>query len=508
MFVWMRSHMRKLMLVVTILTITAFIFLYNTTELDQLSAGNFARIYGKDLTLEQVQREARTYNLALALGLTDYVGTLDGFSSESDPGSFVFNTMIIQHEARALGIVPTDAEIAEAIAALPAFQSSGAFDQTKYQQFNLNFLAPNGLTQVELEEVVRGSLQLERITALLESAPTTSEAEVTYNARLFQPVTGAAVVFQRQKYFDQTKASDADVQTYYEANQFRLMTPELRTARIVTFSLPESDAALTDKARVDALQTVANASAAFADAAVEKPFVEAAKEAGVKVETTLPFDLSGRVVLPAGTEETATDLGGAVVAKIAPTAFSLAESSPVSGSLQDGDSFHVIELASVVPTREKTFDEAKPEIVADLRNVEAETLLESGAKQAVGQIRTELEAGKSLADAVAAVPMAELKPMVDVAPTSEMATPEEREFADDTLQLTDGEMSGVVVRPWGAYAVYLEKRAPLDETKFAENREPMTDFISDRKGGILLYEWLTEAAERSGLRFSGAGEDS
>ncbi len=506
MFVWMRSHMRKLMLVVTILTITAFIFLYNTTELDQLSAGNFARIYGKDLTLEQVQREVRTYNLALALGLTDFVGTLDGFSNESDPGAFVFNTMIIRHEAKTLGISPTDAEIAEAIAALPAFQTNGAFDQTKYQQFNLNFLAPNGLTQVELEEVVRGSLQLERITAMLESAPTTSEAEVAYNARLFQSINGAAVVFQRQKYFDQTSASDEEVQTYYDANQFRLMTPELRTARVVTFSLPESDAGLAEKARVDALQKVADASAAFADAAVEKPFEEAAKAAGVKVETTLPFDLSGRVSAPEGVEATETDLGGALVAKIAPTAFSLSESSPVSGSLQDGDSFHVIELASVVPAREKTIDEARAEIVADLRNVEAEALLENGADEAIDQIRTELKAGKSLADAVAAVPMAELKPIADVAPTSETATPEERDFADDTLQLKDGEMSGVVVRPWGAYAVYLEKRAPLDEAKFAENRGPMTDFISGRKGGILLYEWLEAATERSGLRFSGGDE--
>ncbi len=496
MFVWMRSHMRKLMLVVTILTITAFIFLYNTTELDQLNAGNFARIYGKDLTLQQVQREARSYNLALALGLTEYVGTLDGFSGESDPGSFVFNSMIIQHEARALGIAPTDAEIAEAIAALPAFQTNGAFDQTKYQQFNLNFLAPNGLTQVELEEVVRGSLKLERITALLESAPTAAEVEVTYNARLFQPVTGSAVTFQRQKYFDQTKASDADVQAYYEANQFRLVTPELRTARVVTFSLPESEAGLEDKARVDALQKVADASAAFADAALEKPFLQAAKDAGLEVETTLPFELSGRVVAPAGAEETATDLGGAVVTKIAPTAFSLSESSPVSGSLQDGDSFHVIELASVIPSREKTLDEAKAEIVADLRSVEAATLLQSGADEAIDQIRTELEAGKSLADAVSAVPTAELKPIADVAPTSETATPEEREFVEGTLQLKDGEMSGVMVRPWGAYAVYLEKRAPLDETAFAENREPMTEFISGRKRGILLYQWLTAAAER------------
>ncbi len=507
MFVWMRSHMRKLMLAITILTIVAFTFLYNPAEMDDLNATKFATIYGRSLSLAQVQREARTYQLAIALGLTEYVETLDGLTGESDPGAFVFNTMIIAHEAKALGISPTDSEIADAISKIPAFQTNGQYDQTKYDQFAVQFLAPNGLSPAELEDVVRNSLRLARIEAILASAPTTSTAELEFNARYFQEATGAAVVFQRQKFFDQASASEADIKTFYDANTFRLRTPELRTAEIVTFSLPAAEADLKDKARIEALQKVANASAKFATATQEKSFAEAAKDAELPIETTLPFDASGRIVPPTGTTETTTNLSDPVVAKIAPTAFTLSETSPVSGVLQDGDSFHIINLTSVIPEREKTLEEATPEITADLRNLEAETMLEAQADDALAAIRADLAAGKSLADAVKPFPMAELKPFESVSVTTESASPELRSYAQDTVQLKDGEITGLTIETWGAYAVYLEKRAAIEEAVLAENRDQIAEFIRTRKGNIILFEWLEAATKRSGLNFPGEAQD-
>ncbi len=505
MFVWMRSHMRKLMLVITILTITAFVFLYNPAEIDDLNAAKFAKIYGRNLSLAQVQREARTYQLALALGLTDYVETLDGFSGQSDPGAFVFNTMIVNHEAAELGISPTNTDVAQAIAKIPTFQTNGEFDQTKYDQFGVNFLAPNGLSAVELEDVVRNSLKLARIVAILESAPTTSPAELDFNARFFQEATGAAVVFDRQKFFDQATASEADIKTYYDANLFRLMTPELRTVELVTFALPADQAALQDKARIEALQKVANNSAEFADAAQEKSFAEAAKAADLKVETTLPFDASGQIVTPAGS--TSTDLAGPIIAKVAPTAFTLSDSSPLSGVLQDGDSFHVIRLTNVTPAREQTLEEATPAITTDLRNLTAETALESQADEALAAIREDLKAGKSLAEAVQPYPMAELQPFENVSVSTETATPEQRTYASDTVQLKDGEITGLTIEQSGAYAVYLEKRSPIDETILAENRERISDYVRTRKGSLILFEWLEAATARADLQVAGDNED-
>ncbi len=506
MFVWMRSHMRKLMLVITVLTITAFVFLYNPAEIDDLNAAKFAKIYGQSLSLAQIQREARTYQLALALSLSEYVETLDGLSGESDPGAFVFNSMIIAHEAKKLGITPTDSEIAQAIAKVPAFQSNGSFDKTKYDQFGVEYLAPNGLSQMEVEGVVRNSLQLDRIVALLESAPTTSTPELDFNARYFQEVSGAAVVFQRQKFFDQATASEADIKSFYDSNSFRLLTPELRTAEIVTFSLPPAAAELKDKARIEALQKVADASADFAAATQETSFADAAKAADLKIESTLPFDASGRVIPPTGTVETATNLSNPLIAKIAPAAFTLSESSPVSGVLQDGDSFHVIKLTEVKPAREKTLEEATPEITADLRNIEAETQLEAQATAAINAIRSDLQAGKSLADAVSAHPLAELAPFENVSATTETATPQQRSYASQTVQLNDGEITGPTFEPGGAHAVYLEKRSPIDEKVLAENREQISEYVSARKGSLILFEWLQAATERSGLEFSGQGE--
>jgi hypothetical protein len=154
-----------------------------------------------------------------------------------------------------------------------------------------------------------------------------------------------------------------------------------------------------------------------------------------------------------------------------------------------------------------TLEEATPEISADLRNLDAETALEAQADEALDAIRADLRAGKSLAAAVAPFPMAELAPFANVSVTTETATPQQRSYANDTVQLKDGEITGLNLESWGAYAVYLEKRAPIDEKVLADNREQITDFIRTRKGNVILFEWLEAATKRSGLQFSGQAQD-
>ena len=90
------------MLVVAVLTIVAFIFLYNTTQLDELATVKNPTIYGKSLTPLAIDRQVKNYQLTLALGPLDLLQKLGGASQDQDRAltEFVWNLLVLQHQSR------------------------------------------------------------------------------------------------------------------------------------------------------------------------------------------------------------------------------------------------------------------------------------------------------------------------------------------------------------------------------------------------------------------------
>ncbi len=501
MFTWMRTHQRKLMIVVTFLTIIAFVVLYNTAQLDQIAEGQSIKLYGRDVPMAEIQKSARMFSLALALGLTEYASMLDGAGGEASAGEFAFNTMVLRHEARQLGIEPTIEEIKNAITAMPAFQTNGQFDPAKYETLVQTALGPQGFTVAEIEESVRNSLKLQRILKIVESAPTVTDDEVAYTARAFQKTSGIAVTFDLATYLPKVEFSDNEIEAAYAIRQPQLMTPELRSVRYVTFELSEEQKKLEGKARIDALQAVADASSQFAEAAATSGFTSAAESAGLEIKTTLDFDRSGNVQTPEGAAEPATNLAGPIPV-FAPAASLLTKEQPVSGVIQNGDQFFVLELAGETASRQLTLEETREELSADVRRTLATATLEVEADDAMEKIRTAIKGGQSFADAAAAAGVT-TRPFTEIAPLADTGSEQERAFADATLQLKDGEISGYVSQPEGGFFTWLEKRSPVDEAEFAERKEQIADYILSRKQSILFFEWLEFARENAGLVMPG-----
>ena len=66
-----RKNQRGLMLLVAFITIVAFVFLYNTDQLDELASTQNPTIYGKSLNPAAIDRQVRNYQLTAALGEFD-----------------------------------------------------------------------------------------------------------------------------------------------------------------------------------------------------------------------------------------------------------------------------------------------------------------------------------------------------------------------------------------------------------------------------------------------------
>ena len=84
---------------------------------------------------------------------------------------FAQNRLLLNQEARKLGIDPSEKEVEEAIAAHPNFEreADGGFSEDAYLDAINNTLKPAGLVAGDLRELVADKIRLEKVTALLAS---------------------------------------------------------------------------------------------------------------------------------------------------------------------------------------------------------------------------------------------------------------------------------------------------------------------------------------------------
>jgi hypothetical protein len=487
----LRKNQRVLMLVVAVLTIVAFIFLYNTTQLDELATIENPTIYGKALTPLAIDRQVKNYQLTLALGQFELLQKLGGTSPDQDRAltEFVWNLLVLQHQSRELGVEPTDDQVANRIKQVPIFQTAGQFDPLKYGQFVSEQLAPRGFTERQLEDVIRDSLRLEALSKIVEAPAAISEGEMQAMARAFQPVTAGFVKFERTQETDKIQISPEEVISIHQQNQAAFMAEETREARCVVFELP-ADSKLEGKEKVDALQKLANTASELTDSLAQAgaSLDQLAAKAGAKIIKLTAFDRTGN---PA---QASASLNSEAMADLAPAAFLVPKAGSTSDVIQSGDAFYIIEVTAVNPARPLTLDEARPQIEAQLRAQKAEQIFTADATSAANALRAAVAGGKSFAEAAAAQKL-KVEEIKNVVATAESTSPENQAIAGSTLLLKEGEISNLEGAPWGAFVAQLQTRAPIDQMAFGARETQIRESVLRNKRDLLFMEWLRVSRE-------------
>ncbi len=497
MFTWIRSHQRKLMTVVAVLTIVAFVVLYNAGSLETLGRSDFAKIYGRSVSMTELQREARLAGLAVDLGLGEYVSALSAGQDPDSVDDFVFNSIILRREAEDLGIRPTTEDIKNAITGLPIFQTNGQFDSQKYISFSENALAPRGFSESQIEEVVRDSMRFERVRDLIEAPVAIQEGEILNTAKEFQKVRGQVIYFDQMDFMDNAEIPEETIVAAYERAKPQLNAPEHRAVEYVTFSLPEAEKALEGTERVKALQKVADASLEFADKAAASTFAATLSESGLTPRTTLDFTAQGLVVTEDGLPSAAASLADPLQVLARPV-FQLRGNSKVTGVIRDDETFYVANLIRESPSRTLTLDESRAQLVQGLRLEAARGRMEEAAVTGMATVREALAAGQSFSDAATSAGLR--VEAFDASPMDNVALPEQRRYAEAAIFLNPGELGEYIPTGSGGFAVMLENREPLDDATLAEQREVIEQVLMTRRASVLFYDWLVSARVRSGLQ--------
>lgn len=292
---------------------------------------------------------------------------------------------LIAQQASDLGIVVTDAEVADAIAKSPQFQQDGHFDFDYYKRLVENGY---GMSVTRFEEAYRRDLLRGKViqAAIAGAAASDDEGKAAWLAQH----EGAAVAYVRFNSFmfrDKAAATDAEAEEYakshgdeiqkkYEADRIARWTqPAAVKARVITVSLKPNAGAEDEKAaraRIDAAAAEVKAGKDFAEVAKEKSD-DASKAQGGEIG----FVARGQSPYGKTLEDEALKL----------------KPGQVSAPFKDRSGFHILKAEEERPARVQPLDEVRRQIAADL--VKAQKAKDLARKQAEDTL-AQLRSGKDL----------------------------------------------------------------------------------------------------------------
>jgi len=395
------------------------------------------------------------FDLAQALGMSDFVQSLTAGAGQNQNqayAQFILNLLVLRHEADRLGIRPSTSEVADRVRNLPAFNGNGGFDFKKFGDFVQNGLAPRGLGEEHIEQLVR----------------------------------------------------DDDVQKYFETHTTELKSEEKLKVEVVSLALSDDQTKLTGKERIEILQKLSDRATDFTQALLEKGanFKQVAEKFQVPIQTTSEFTA------------TAPDPKLNVDPQVGAAAFKLSVQEPNSDPIQMADGFYILHLAEIVESRPLTIDAAKPRIVEAIKNARTRELMATKGAEIVHQLRDATAAGQPLDAAIQKTGFnAERLPpfslLEDLAAKSNDKPEPKNEPPPDLIaiknvvaQIEPGNVSDFF--PWedGGVIAVLEKREPPDPAKYAESKAVFDQRYLANKRTIVFYEWLRDRQRDAGLQFT------
>ena len=494
----LRKHRDWLMIVIAILAIPFVFYFVQRPDYGAIGRDHFARIYDRNVSVLEAQQLARLLSLAQALGMSDFVRTLMSAARTQD--DVVINLLVLRHEADRLGLRPNASEIADVVRKLPTFQGESGFDINKFNDFVQNALAPLGLAEDHIEQLVRDQISLNEIQKLLAAGVSLPKSELDENfQRGYDKLYVSVIRFHSADFDKDIKISDEDVQKYYDAHKAELKSDEKRKVEFVQLTLNEEQKKLTGKERIEALQKLADRATDFTQALLEKG--ADFKQAAAKFQ--LPVHETGEFSAAEPDPQLKADQ------QLSAAAFKLSAQEPHSDAVQVADGFFILHLIGKTEARPLTLEEAKPKIVDALKRTRTRELMSTKGTELVQQLREAKNSNQPL-DAVIA--KAGVKP--EKLPAFSLID-EEAEKSDGTEQkkqspelltikeavalLNTGDVTDFVPSGTDGLIAILEKREPLGEASSGEKKAAFEKRILENKERIVLIEWLRDRQQAAGL---------
>ena len=485
-----RKRQRILLIVVTVLTIVSFVWFMNPTRTRNTPQAVIGKINGRSITVEELQKVDRSGQIAYLLQFSDLLQQLTAGqgSREQQREVFAWNVLLIRDESKRLQLDPSAEEIRNAERSLAAFQTDNQFDPSKYQQ-TVELLKKNGMTAVDLDDVVADRLRFQKISAIIRGSSPLPEA--LYRQTYEQQNQLLRCSFIRLNSADFQKdivVSDQDVQNYYKEHAAQLQTPEKKKIEFVAFALTEEQKKLADQQKQTELKTLAEQAEAFVQPLGDHPdqFDQVAQEKGLKVQQTGFF------------EANQPDPLIMTLPEVVRQAQNLTKDQPLD-EVQGKDGFYVIRLVDLQPSRPLTLEEAKDQIVAGIKKGKVQEAILTKGQQIRSQIEEAIKGGATFADAAqkAGLKVESAEPFAMMG-KPDMKNPVFVALRMNQVELQPGQISGVLFESEDGLLVHLDSKEPIDENKYQADKKAQYAAFNDYFAGQMFREWLRVATQKAG----------
>jgi parvulin-like peptidyl-prolyl isomerase len=500
----LRKHRHWLMIVIAILAIPFIFYFVQQPDYGAMRSDRFARIYDRNVSMLEAQQMARLFNLAEALGMSDFAQALT--PGVQDPNQiyaqFILNLLVLRHEAVRLGIRPGSSEVAEVVRALPVFQGESGFDLHKFSDFVQNALAPNGLAEEHIEQLVRDQLSLNQIQQLLGTGVSIPEAEINADyQRAYDKLYVSLIRLRPDDFAKEITISDEEAQKYYETHKAELKSEEKRKVDSVSLTLTDDQKKLTGKERIDVLQGLSDRATDFTQALLEKDadFRHVAEKFHVVVRTTGEFTA------------TTPDPQLNVDPQLGAAAFKLSMKEPNSDPIQVADGFYILHLAGIEEARPLTIEEAKPKVVEAIKGSRVRELMSTKGAKIAQQLREATKSGQALEAAAqqAGVKAEKFPPFSVLEEATEGQNEKPKEESPEMLTiknavayLNPGELTDFLPSGDSGLIAVLEKREPSPHATNSEKKAAFEKRLLNNKRRFVFYEWLRERQQAAGVQFA------
>jgi peptidyl-prolyl cis-trans isomerase D len=389
MFEFIRNHQRLMQLLLLLLILPSFVLVGVSSYNERGSNDGVATVDGKSIT-QQEWESAQRRQLEQArqqLGAQFDQKQFDTPEAKQAVLDQLVAERAVNAEVARSNLTVSDTALQKAILDIQAFRKpDGSFDLAQYKAA----LAAQGMTPDMFDQRMRHDMAVQQLAASIQQTAFTSRA-VTARLSDFsgQEREVQELQFPVAQYAAQVKVTDDMVKAYYDKHAALFQVPETVKAEYVVFNADAvdklatvSDAEILDaynknKARFSTpekrtashILITVNKGASAADDAAAKAKAQAVLDDVRKAPGDFAKIAKARSQDP-GSAELGGDLGvvekGVFDKAVEDAIYSLKEGE-VSGLVRSAFGYHVVKVNKVTPAAQKTLDEAKPEITAELK---------------------------------------------------------------------------------------------------------------------------------------------
>jgi peptidyl-prolyl cis-trans isomerase D len=303
--------------------------------------------------------------------------------------SLIQEEVLVQAAANA-GMRVSDAELAQVIRSVPAFQRDGKFDRDLY----VRLLRANGLTVEGFEARQKREMLSRQLSSGVVNSAFVTGKELDYVTRLWERKIDLAYLTLPVKRFESgVEIKDEQVANYYDQHHDEFMTPARVKLSYLKLDVKEMEknVKVTDKElRAQYEEQKASFSVPeqreashiliAVDDKADKAAVEAAKKKAEDIRKQILAGESFAAMAKKYSDDPGSagkggDLGlidrGTMDKAFEKAVFALPEGE-ISEPVRTPFGFHIIKVTKIKPAHEKTFEEVRPVLEKDYRRQQAE----------------------------------------------------------------------------------------------------------------------------------------